>query len=174
MIPSFWKASKEQVLNANRGRPKAYETPEELAEACAGYFEWCENNVVEEEVLVNFQGVTTKETKAHPVPMIIRGLCNYIGVNEATWRSWRQTRPDLHAIMSWAEDVIYKQKFAGAASGQFNPNWIARSLGLADKSELTGKDGGPIETLSIDPSKLSSETLKEILAAKRDVESDDS
>lgn len=174
MIPSFWRQSKAHVLNAARGRPQTYDNPEDLAKACVGYFEWCEQNVIEEEVLVNFQGVTTKETKAHPVPMILRGLCNFIGVNESTWRIWRQTRPDLSTTMAWAEEVIYKQKFAGAASGQFNANLIARSLGLADKSELTGKDGGPIETLSIDPSKLSSAALKEILAAKRDVESDDS
>lgn len=174
MIPSFWKQSKEHVLNAARGRPQTYDNPEDLAIACVGYFDWCEQNVILEEVLVNFQGVTTRENKAHPMPMIIRGLCNFIGVNEATWRAWRQNRPDLHATISWAEEVIYKQKFAGAASGQFNANLIARSLGLADKSELTGRDGGPIETLTIDPSKISIQALKEILAAKHNVESDDS
>lgn len=50
--------------------------------------------------------------------------------------------------MHEAEEIIRRQKFEGAAADLFNPNIIARDLGLADKSELTGKDGGPIETKS--------------------------
>ncbi len=106
--------------------------------------------------------------------MIIRGMCNFIGVNESTWRVWRQTRPDLSATIGWAEHVIYMQKFTGAASGQFNANLIARDLGLAEKSELTGRDGGPIQTTTIDTEKLSTSALKEILAARNHAQSDDS
>lgn len=171
MIPSFWEKTKEHAL---RGAPRKFKTAEELAEACEGYFKWCRDNPVEEEVLVSYQGVTSRETKVHPTAMLLRSLCLFIGVDMTTWGAWRKERPDLSLVIQWAEETIYKNKFTGAAAGQFNPNIIARDLGLADKSELTGKDGGPIETLTIDPDKLSTSALKEIMAARNNGESDDS
>ena len=42
-------------------------------------------------------------------------------------------------------EIIRTQKFAGAAADLLNANIIARDLGLADKNEVTGKDGGPVE-----------------------------
>ena len=171
MIPTFWRETKEQAV---KGRPRFFETPEELADACTKYFEWCENNFIEEEVLVSYKGVTTKETKAHPKALLIGSMCVFIGVDEKTWRGWRTTRPDLLPSIQWAEKVIYDQKFTGASGGLLNANIIARELGLADKSELTGKDGGPIQTTTIDPEKLSTSALKEILAARDNAQSDDS
>ena len=168
-IPSLWKETKESAL---RGAPPKFKTPEELLEACCGYFEWIEQNSLEEEVLVSYQGLTTHETKHHPSAMLLSSLCLYIGVDPSTWSGWRKTRPDLSSVMQWAEDVIYDQKFRGAAGGMFSPNIIARDLGLADRSELTGKNGGPIEALTIDPSKLSTEVLEAILEAKIDAEPD--
>lgn len=171
MIPSFWRDTKEHIV---LGRPPKYENAAQLAEACAGYFQWCEDNFVDEEVLVSYQGITTTEIKRHPTAMTIRAMANWLGVTERTWRGWRAERPDLLPTVEWAEDIIYNQKFSGAAAGQFNSSLIVRDLGLADKSELTGKDGGPIETLTIDPQKLSTEALKEIMAARKNAESDDS
>lgn len=34
------------------------------------------------------------------------------------------------------DEIIYKQKFEGAAVGAFNANIIARDLGLADKKDV--------------------------------------
>ena len=45
---------------------------------------------------------------------------------------------------------------------------LAKHLQIfTDKLELTGKDGGPIQTQTIDPSKLSTEALAQIMAAKK-------
>ena len=54
-------------------------------------------------------------------------------------------RQDLVETIERVQMVLYAQKFAGAAADLLNANIIARDLGLADKSELTGKDGGPVE-----------------------------
>ena len=48
------------------------------------------------------------------------------------------------------EEIIRQQKFEGAAANLLNANIIARDLGLADKAEITGRDGGPIETKMTD------------------------
>ena len=46
------------------------------------------------------------------------------------------------------DEIIRTQKFEGASADLLNPNIIARDLGLADKSELTGAGGGAIETVT--------------------------
>ena len=40
------------------------------------------------------------------------------------------------------------RSLSGAAADMLNANIIARDLGLSDKSELTGKGGGPIKIQS--------------------------
>ena len=122
--------------------------PEELWAACVEYFDWNEDNPLYEAKLTSYQG----ENKIEPLPklraMTIGGLCIFIGISQRLWSEWRSSRPDLLPVMHEAEELIRRQKFEGAAADLFNPNIIARDLGLADKSELTGKDGGPIETKS--------------------------
>lgn len=54
-------------------------------------------------------------------------------------------REGFGSVTTRAEEIIRRQKFEGAAAEFLNANIIARDLGLADKSELTGKDGGAIE-----------------------------
>lgn len=72
----------------------------------------------------------------------------FLDIAEATWQEWRKSRADLSGVMAHVEQVIYQQKFAGAAADLLNPNIIARDLGLADRKEHTGKDGGAIKTES--------------------------
>ncbi len=48
---------------------------------------------------------------------------------------------DLSEIVAKAEEVIYSQKFAGAAADLLNANIISRDLGLADKTDHTSSDG---------------------------------
>lgn len=123
------------------GRKPLFATSEELWAACVEYFEWVEANPLQEERLVTFQGVSTREPVAKMRAMTLRGLCLFLDVDSSTWAvRWRQ-RPELADAVERAEAVIYNQKFAGAAADLLNATIIARDLGLADKSEFTGKDG---------------------------------
>ena len=132
-------------------KPK-FGDPDKLWAACVEYFEWCADNPLYEDKLVTFQGIATHEPVAKMRATTIAGLCLFLDVEESTWREWRQSRPDLSAVITRAEVVIYQQKFQGAAADLLNPNIIARDLGLADKTELTGKDGGPIQTEEVSDS----------------------
>lgn len=76
--------------------------------------------------------------------MTISGLCIFLDISETCWYSYRE-KNDFSWVTTRAEKIIYNQKFQGAAADLLNANIIARDLGLADKSELTGKDGGAIE-----------------------------
>jgi hypothetical protein len=95
--------------------------------------------------LVTFQGKATHEPVAKMRAMTLAGLCLFLDITTKAWRLWKANRVDLAETIERVEMVLYAQKFAGAAADLLNANIIARDLGLADKSELTGKDGGPVE-----------------------------
>ncbi len=124
-------------------KPK-FAGPDELWAACVEYFVWVEQNPLMEGIA--YQGKVSKNGLPKMRAMTIVGLCVFLDIEERTWRLWRDERSDLLPIVTRVEAIIYEQKFAGASAGLLNPNIIARDLGLADKQELTGRDGGPIQT----------------------------
>lgn len=139
----FW-----EVRSSHGAKPK-FDNPDDLWSACVEYFEWVADNPLYEDRLVTFQGSATHEPVAKMRAMTIQGLCLFIDVSHDTWIEWRKSRSDLSEVISRAEAVIRQQKFSGAAADLLNANIIARDLGLADRSELTGKDGGPVETKDV-------------------------
>ncbi|OWV44216.1 DNA-packaging protein [Mameliella alba] len=136
----FWEA------RSSAGPKPKFTDPDALWSACVEYFEWVESNPLYEDKLVTFQGAATHEPVAKMRAMTIGGLCLFLDIDETTWRAWKDSRPDLSTIIVRVERVIYHQKFSGAAADLLNPNIIARDLGLADKSEHSGPNGGPIQT----------------------------
>lgn len=124
--------------------PVGEEGAEALWQACVEYFEWVEANPLWEDRLVTFQGMATHEPAAKMRAMTVGSLCLFLDIDVTTWHDWKKSRPDLSQVTTRAEEIIRSQKFAGAAADLLNPNIIARDLGLADKQEHTGKDGGPI------------------------------
>lgn len=144
----FWEA------RSSAGANPRFESAEDLWKACCEYFEWVDANPLWEDKLVTFQGSASHEPTAKMRAMTIAGLCLFLDISQETWRLWRNNRPDLLAVITRAEEVIFAQKFAGAAADLLNANIIARDLGLADKSELTGKDGGPVEFSGDAPSEI--------------------
>lgn len=131
------------------GRRPKFETPEALWAACVEYFEWCEANPLVEDNLVVYQGNVKHETTSKMRAMTQSGLCIFLDIDYSAWRHWRVDRPDLVPMMERVEQIIYTQKFSGAAAGLLNPLIIARELGLSDKTELTGKAGGPVQTVDV-------------------------
>lgn len=126
-------------------KPK-FEKAEDLWAACCEYFEWVSSNPLWEDKLVTFQGSATHEPVAKMRPMTLIGLCYFLDISRDTWCEWRVSRSDLSDVINRAEAVIYEQKFSGAAADLMNANIISRELGLADRTEVSGKDGGPIQT----------------------------
>lgn len=135
----FWEA------RSSHGRNPLFTDPQDLWDACCEYFEWNESNPLHMAKAFGYEGAVTVE----PIPVMraltIGGLCLFLDIDETTWRGWKKDRSDLIPIITRAEAIIYKQKFEGASANLLNANIIARDLGLADKSELTGRDGEPIK-----------------------------
>lgn len=131
---------------ASCGPNPKFANGDDLWAACVEYFDWNEANPLYEAKLVSYQGISTIEQVPRMRAMTIGGLCLFIGISHRQWIEWKQSRADLVHIVTCVEEIIRRQKFEGAASEFFNANIIARDLGLADKSEFSGPDGGPIKT----------------------------
>lgn len=137
----FWKA------RATHGRDKIFKTPEDLWSACCEYFEWVDKNPLKEEKLFAYQGEIVRDTVSKIRAMTISGLCLFLDIGVSTWADYRGDRKDFSVVIAQAEEIIYNQKFQGAAADLLNANIIARDLGLRDKQDLehTGANGGPIK-----------------------------
>lgn len=126
----FWEA------RSSHGAKPKFSNPDDLWAACVEYFEWNEDNPLQETKGFAFQGVVTKETFPKMRAMTIGGLCLFLDVTQKQWIEWRESRADLSEVITRAEAVIFKQKFEGASADLLNGNIIARELGLADKREV--------------------------------------
>lgn len=139
----FWKA------RSSHGRKPTFASPDDLWDACCEYFEWVEESPLWEMKAFSYQGQVTQEPVAKMRAMTIAGLCIFLDISETCWASYRG-KEDFHGVVSRVEQIIYTQKFSGAAADLLNPNIIARDLGLKDasKQEVTGANGGPVETVT--------------------------
>jgi hypothetical protein len=139
----FWEA------RSSHGRSPLFATPDHLWSACLEYFEWIEANPLYEAKAFAFQGDITMADLPKMRAMTVSGLCIFLDISPKTWAEYR-AREDFTPITSRVDEIIRTQKFQGAAADLLNPNIIARDLGLADKSELTGAGGGPVQVQRIE------------------------
>lgn len=134
----FWKA------RASHGRKAIFSDPEKMWEAAQEYFQWVEDNPLLASELVKFQGEAKVATVPKMRAMTLEGLCIFLDIGTQTWRDYKSNE-DFSVVMTRIEEIIRSQKFAGAAADLLNANIIARDLGLSDKKEHSGPEGGPIE-----------------------------
>lgn len=162
----FWEA------RAKHGRNKKFLKPEDLWKRCCEYFEWVEENPLTEEKGFAFQGVVTKETFTKMRAMTLEGLWLFIDCPKQTWHEYRG-REGYSDVTTRVEQIIYQQKFSGAAADLLNANIIARDLGLKDHKDHSSGDGSMSPKPGIDASKLSTDTLKELMAARASAGTDE-
>lgn len=127
----FWR------VRSTHGRNPIFETDEILWEACSEYFDWVEDNPLKEGVV--YQGKVMADGSPLMRAMTISGMCLFLDISEDTWANYRE-KEDFIGVTTRAENIIYNQKFVGAAAGLLNANIIARDLGLKDKSDITTND----------------------------------
>lgn len=144
----YWKLAKSW------GTDKAY-SPDVLWLKALEYFSWIETTPLQEEKVFS-NGKRMKSAKMRA--MTIRGFCIFAQISTVTFAKY-ETYQDYINITARIRDIIYTQKFEGAAAGLLETNIIARELGLIDKQQvdLTNRDiaESPLNKISI-------EGLKEI------------
>lgn len=148
------------------GRPTIFADADELAHACSEYFAWVDANPWKEEKVQfsNTRGAWAKVNVKKRIPYTQGGLCLYLGIADQTWIAWRIVDKFKHVVAE-AEKAIRNNKFNGASAGFFNPTIMARSLGLVDKQEITGANGGPQEVIT---STMTAEEAAEAYAKTRE------
>lgn len=157
------KGNKFWQHRSKHGRDKLFETPEMLWDAAVEYFEWVVDNPLEEEELFHYQGKVIKGKANKMRPFTLEGLALYLDCSSEYLRHFEKNNKDSEnfmPIITRIREVIYTQKFEGAAAGFLNPNIIARELGLKDSSDVT-TNGKDIRNLSIEEAKELSKKLKD-------------
>lgn len=145
---------------ADWGKPKSYQ-PLELWSKFIEYQEnaesnpWYKNEAVKSGDNV---GMIIKVPTAKP--LTIQGFCAFAHINSQTFYNYEKQDAYLE-ICNRIRDIIYNQKFEGAAVGAFNAAIIARDLGLQEKIDQKTEHSGTINH-KIDHSKLSDQALREI------------
>ena len=133
----FWN------IKSKLGRKAIFSKPKKMWEAACEYFVWCQQNTLGEEDYVGKDANYVVRNKMRP--FTIEGLCRFLDVNKKYFNDFYDNVKDksdeesilFSEVVTRIRDTIYDQKFTGAAVGFFNPNIIARDLGLTDKKETT-------------------------------------
>lgn len=141
----FWKA------RTKHGRDKLFASSEDLWDACCEYFQWVEDHPLLEMKAFSYQGEVTQEPVAKMRAMTIGGLCLFLDITRETWGRWRKEK-GFSDIVTRAEEIIYYQKFTGAAADLLNANIIARDLGLREGHDHT-TGGEAIQSVVVLPAK---------------------
>ena len=139
----FWK------LRSKHGREALFKTPELLWEAACEYFQWCTENPLKEQDFISAGprgGEIIELNKLRP--FTLHGLCNYLDCGTHYLNNFEsELNPDgkhykgFKEVITRIRQVIYDQKFTGAAAGMLNANIIARDLGLLEKQEVKHEGG---------------------------------
>lgn len=152
----FWKKGP--------GRPKDFETPEEMLREIQEAFTRMSKPLYETKAF-HTNGMVTK-TKVPKMRIFSRKrLCLELGVSESYFRNFKATervnKDEFLTVIEWAENVIDTQQLEGAASDLMNANIISRILGLVDKKDLT--TNGKELPAPADLSKYSDDELKQLI-----------
>ena len=122
----FWK------LRSKHGRELIFSSPTILWEACCEYFEATDARKWKR---VEIHGKDPVEFKIDvETPYTWTGLYLFLDISHQTWVDYEK-REGFVETTARVRNIIYTQKFEGAAVGAFNANLIAKDLGLADRVE---------------------------------------
>lgn len=146
LIVAAPNSNKFWLQRSSHGRKPIFPNPESMWDAACEYFEWVHAHPLTEYKAFSYQGEVTIEEMPKLRAMTEAGLCFFLDIGVSTFKDYKQ-REDFSAVISKIEQVIFTQKFEGAAADLLNANIISRELGLADKQELSG--GVSIETKGI-------------------------
>lgn len=160
----FWK------IRSRHGRKTLFKSPKILQREAFKYFQWCVDNPLIEAQVVKGREYTKggqdnpdrekiKTSKPYVIaelpkmrPFTMEGLCHFLRCNKGYFNDFdrnikdskEQINIDFSVIITHIREIIYRQKFEGAAAGFLNANIIARDLGLTDKKEHSIKHEQPL------------------------------
>jgi hypothetical protein len=119
-------------FHRGRGRPKSFNSPEELESKIEEYFQYCDSK---KEMVTNDKG----QIKVIVKPYTVTGLAAYLDVNKDTINEYAK-KPDYSVIIKNAKAKIEAYIEEGAINGTLQPIFSMFSLknhfGWVDKHEV--------------------------------------
>lgn len=143
--PLYWQELKKV------GRPRKCDDPEKLWLVACDYFTWAVNNPLYKKEVIK-GGDLAGEIVSVPIdrPFTWQGLENHLRINGlmAKLDDYRANKNNNYEafsdILTCISNIIVEQKYTGALVGTYNPNLIARDLGMTEKSETTVRTEQPL------------------------------
>ncbi len=138
------------------GRPKTFKKPIDLWNKAVEYFEWVnENNLIKVEqsrkkgkveLGICDKGVEEVETGLIEMPvmraMTWQGLELFLNADLKRYKEDKHEKAEEFVpIIRAIGQVMFEQKFSGAAAGLLKENIISRELGMVDKQEIEQSGG---------------------------------
>src|SRR5690606_112181 len=106
----FWK------LRSKHGRDLIFSSPEVLWEACVEYFEATDQRVWVKKDWVGKDALEVERKTT--APYTLSGLFVFLDIVPQTWKEYRE-REGFSEITTRVEQIMFTQKFEGAAVGAF-------------------------------------------------------
>lgn len=140
------KGNNYWLKRSKHGREAIFSSPEKLWESAVEYFLHVDETPLLEYKAMVAQGSVEIVEVPKPRPYTILALCLFLNIDHETYSNYRK-KDGFFGVTKAIDETIRTQKLEGAAAGLFNPNIIARDLGLkeATTNEHSGPDGNPIE-----------------------------
>ena len=140
-------APKGHTKWGNPIKPKIFETPQELWDTAVAYFKWADEHPWKKQDFIkggDFAGTIIELENARPYT--IEGFCIFANISTQTFRNYRENEKykTYFEVSRAIEEIIYNNKFEGAAVGAFQHNIIAADLGLEKKKRLTIDQDEPL------------------------------
>lgn len=122
------------------GRDFKY-TPDAFWDEAVSYFEWMKDRVWnKKDPIKSGDAAGTLIDVPTQTPMSITSFCLFADIDENTFQRYEKEDgyQDFWAVTKAIKGIIESNQFEGATVGAYNPNIIARKLGLSDKKEIEG------------------------------------
>lgn len=136
------------------GRPKAFNSPEELQTLLDQYFEYCDNEV---ETITDNKG----NVKTMHKPYTMTGICVYLDISGETWSDYSK-KPEFSETIKKARKRVENYCEEYTMAGRLNPIFSIFSLknnfGWVDKIDVNTTTSS--DQLSQDDIKAKLDTLK--------------
>lgn len=134
------------MLRSKHGRDRIFDDPQVLWDAACEYFEYIDDNPMLEH---DFVGKDANEVEKRKMrAMTYKGLSLFLGVNSKYFIEFEgsvegktdQLSKDFSDVLTRIRDIIFTQKFEGAAAGFLNANMISKDLGIQEVIKTTNQN----------------------------------
>jgi hypothetical protein len=118
------------------GRPRLFETPENLWDMFIEYVNWAKDNPwIKKEPIKTGDDAGTLIDIPHERPLTIWEFVTFIGMSRSCFEAYCQKK-EFVIVCKTIKDRMTAQRVSGGLTGAYNANLVARIDGITDKQEI--------------------------------------